>query len=334
MKTVSNVFCLILALVMLMSFSSCKKEEEKAAEEEVTANIYTETVFKDLDSFTEVIGIEPTKTDKSNATKTVYSYQLTDYADQEIKMYKDYLVKYGFVADEAEAVYTYEEKTLEIKTETNDMGVFLEITLPCDEKAQNSRNETIYKEAQTAFNNKEYEKVDGILERLSGEYKESAYYANISGGILEYNAGFLKKAYESFKDYAEDPVVKTYYDEIVSYNGVYRCNDRPGVYQFILIKNGSVGLEIGSSGGLAGYYKQGDPTYYHYELIVRDTEKAGKQTMIGTSYSAEKGDYDYAIFPPTTEGNGQYLVISYETNQYDTFNGSYDKLSNEPVPAK
>ncbi len=332
MKTVRNGFCLILALIMLMSFSSCKKEEEKSEEEK--ANIYTETVFKDLDSFTEVVGIEPTETDKSNATKTVYSYQLTDYADQEIKMYKDYLVKYGFVADEAEAVYTYEEKTVVIETETNDTGVLMKISLPCDEKTQNSRNETIYKEVETAFNNKEYEKVDDILERLSGEYKESAYYETISGGILEYNAGFLEKAYESFKDYAEDPLVKTYYDEIVSYNGVYRCDDLPGVYQFILIKNGSVGLEIGSSSGLSGYYKQGDPTYYTYELIVRDTEKAGKQLMIGTSYSAEKGDYDYAIFPPTTEGDKQYLVISYETNKYDTFNGSYDKLSNEPVPAK
>lgn len=330
MKTLGKGLCLCLALIFVLSFAGCKKEETEESKKEL--EVYTETVFENLKTFSEVTGNELTATDKSDSAKTEYTYSLETKADESIELYKAYLTEYGFVDEGKNDSYTFEENALIFTVEYDDeAGRNVKITLPCDEATINSRNEAICKEAEEAFNNKDYDKVTEIAERISGEYEGIKYYKDIATGIKYYNNGKLQSAYATLEEYTDYPEAKTIVDKIASYNGIYRYDNNRGAILYINIRNGRVSQEIASKYSPETSYKQGEAAYYIYTLVERDTEKGGRQIMIASS--ANMDDYKYLFMPPT-DGSNEYIVISYETNPYTTYNGVYTKVSSTPPSAK
>ncbi len=316
-----KVICIILSIVFVLSLSACGQKN---------SNYYSETVFEELKTFTDISKTEPTATDKTFAAKTTYEYLLTETekADEIITEYKNYLTGYGFstVSDtEEEVKYISENKELVFSSTVTENGVQVNITLPCDEATINSRNDAIYLELETAFNNKDIEKITDLSNKLSGEYKNSKYYTDLARGMEYYESGLWAKAYALLSTYTDIPEAKACADEIASYNGVYKCTSKPGAILYILIRDGKVGKEIASKYD-SSLYNYMDPVYYNDDLINRILPSGERQLMIGTHYS----DHDVYSYAFLETSNGNFFAIRYETNKYDTFNGEYVKISETP----
>lgn len=311
--------CLIMALVFVLVFSACGSKE---------VNYYSETVFETLKSFTDISESEPISTDKTLASKSTYEYLLTEKAGEFISEYKNYLIEYGFTTDSdinsETLTYKLNDYELVFSSSETDSGVLIKITIPCDEATINNRNEAIYIEIENAFNNKEYENITDISKKLYGDYKNSDYYVNFAAGMQYYDMGIWSDAYEALQSFSDNAEAKTCIEEITSYNGIYKCSLEYGV-NYILIKNGTVSMEI-SSEYLPTGYKVGDPVYYNDELINRVIPSGERQLMIGNHYS-DQDVYDYGFLAMS---DGTFVAAQYETSRYDTFTGIYEKISETP----
>lgn len=152
----------------------------------------------------------------------------------------------------------------------------------------------------------------GMLAKQNGNYGYAIRYLELAEGVRDADA-MLEEALAKVA-----PLNGTYYGDHLTYQDM-------GIGFYLFIKDGKASLNFEST------YEEGDAVYYTWNILEKDFPN-GPLFMIGSGFEEpDEDDYDYTM---VSTDDDKYLVVPYETNEYDTFYSLYTKISDSTPPQK
>lgn len=335
--------CALVIIAILLNLCSCKKKEvQPQIEIKEKAEVYQNTVFNNLKTFTEITGIESEAIEYNDKQgKTVYTYSFGDIdINKFISDYEIYLNEYGFNKEEKNnskvSEYVLETSEYILKLSINDDSK-LDILLPYDSKLKEERFEPLYKEIIDACNNNKFDQAIELCEEYSylKGYKEYLSYKLYAQGMQAYNKGDYYSAVPGLlgssvcQEWSE--VSTKHLEEISKYDGVYYKQHYYGdtiigtYYWFISMGASTHEFDSAITPIYVSYdfYEYGDEVYYSYEMSV---EKNEDNTEIINMISTEK-----KIFKFEFDKDSNLIVTNISGNDlYNSCEGTYIKKTSAP----
>lgn len=335
--------CILAIIVILLNFCSCKKEAQPEVEITEKAEIYQNTVFSNLKTFTEITEIEYEAIEYKDKQKmTVYTYSFDNKEfNKYINDYEKYLKEYGFIKEESkdtkESKYSLESSEEEIIISIID-DLTLNIQLPYDSNLEEKRFESVYQEIIKACNNNKFNEAISLCEKYSyiKGYKEFLSYKLYAQGMQAFNEGNYYSAVPGLLGSSVCQELKEkstkYLEEISKYDGVYYKQHYYGdeiigtYYWFISLGASCHEFDSISTSILGSNYDMfdyGDKVYYSYEMFV---EKNEDNSEIINMISTEK-----KIFKFEFDKDSNLIVTNISGNDlYNSCEGTYIKKTSTP----
>lgn len=314
----------------------------------VKSRHYTDTAFKNLKTFTKVTRVENNDIEET-VSEVSFTYILDDRGDEAIDKYEKYLLEgYGFHIDEQTMKEDYtafvkDEYTLVATTEETAGRLVYKLTIPWSKQKVEQNLKEYYEKVQQLIEEKKYVEAMEILQgnQVLLDYQDSRLALDycrgmIAAGYTRYGSAieYLKDVVAKNKDYRDtDEQLQAIYDIVSKYDGTYYCDHLKypgrGIGYYIFVKDGKVATELETT------YQDGEEVYYMYDLVEKQFSTGKKELMIGSAVYKDRKltetEYEYSFME---NANGTITVISYETNEYSTFNGIYHKTSSKTPKSK